>query len=124
MAAAARALASEDSDGLKIATGAGAVQEVEVQMAEDEDDDARKKAKERQAAAKRVQNALPSWHTQSTISGEKTALGIKEAQMSSNQALLDQLDREEKSRGAKRVKEREAAGTSGCSSFMWTHLHC
>lgn len=31
-----------------------------------------------QAELKRQQNALPSWHLKSTISGDLTALGIKE----------------------------------------------
>lgn len=44
----------------------------------DKDDATQRAERDREAAAKRQQNLLPSWHLKSTISGELTALGVKE----------------------------------------------
>lgn len=44
----------------------------------DKDEHTKKMERDAEAAAKRQQNALPSWHLKSTISGDLTALGVKE----------------------------------------------
>jgi transcription initiation factor TFIIE subunit alpha len=51
---------------------------VGVVIASDKDEATRKMERDAQAELKRQQNALPSWHLKSTISGDLTALGIKE----------------------------------------------
>lgn len=100
--AALRAGGGTDDDGLKIASGSGKVQEVEIHMADDEDDEERKRLREKRAEEKRMQNLMPTWHTTSTITGEKTALGIKAAAESSNRAILDSLDAQAKAAEAKK----------------------
>jgi transcription initiation factor TFIIE subunit alpha len=49
-------------------------------MSLDKDEMTRKRERDAEAAAKRQQNALPSWHLKSTISGDLTALGVKEVE--------------------------------------------
>ncbi|KAJ3742700.1 TFIIE alpha subunit-domain-containing protein [Lentinula detonsa] len=49
-----------------------------VVIASDKDEATRKMERDAQAELKRQQNALPSWHLKSTISGDLTALGVKE----------------------------------------------
>ena len=49
-----------------------------VMDAEGEDEDKRRKEREREAEAKYKQNALPEWHLKSTITGDLTALGVKD----------------------------------------------
>jgi transcription initiation factor TFIIE subunit alpha len=102
-----------DEDGLKVATGAGKAQEVEIQMLDDEDEDERKKLMQKKAEEKRRQNVLPAWHTNSTISGEKTALGVKAAEMSNNNAILDRLDAQSKAEAAK----AQSMDTEGLPTF-------
>lgn len=48
-------------------------------ISDDADEATRRMERDAQAEAKRQQNALPAWHLKSTISGDLTALGIKEA---------------------------------------------
>ncbi|KDQ50382.1 hypothetical protein JAAARDRAFT_164904 [Jaapia argillacea MUCL 33604] len=67
-------------NGLKIA-GSGPKTEdqgVGIVMSLDKDEETRKQERDAQAAAKRQQNLMPSWHLKSTISGDLTALGIAE----------------------------------------------
>lgn len=47
-------------------------------MAMDKDESTRKQERDAQADLKRQQNALPAWHLKSTITGDLTALGVKE----------------------------------------------
>ena len=47
-------------------------------MAMDKDEMTQRLEREAQAEIKRQQNAMPAWHLKSTITGELTALGIKE----------------------------------------------
>lgn len=47
-------------------------------MSVDKDEATQRAERDREAAAKRMQNALPAWHLKSTISGHLTALGIRE----------------------------------------------
>jgi len=44
----------------------------------DKDEETVRRERDEEAAAKRQQNIMPAWHLKSTISGDLTALGIKE----------------------------------------------
>ena len=55
----------------------------------DKDEETARAERDREAAAKRQQNALPLWHLQSTISGDLTALGIKESARAEAAAAVD-----------------------------------
>jgi len=76
------AAGSTPGGGLRIA-GSGSneqnAEKIGIVMSVDKDEETRKREREQEAEAKRAQNALPSWHLQSTISGDLTALGIKQA---------------------------------------------
>lgn len=48
-------------------------------LAMDKDETVQRQERDAQAEIKRQQNALPSWHLKSTITGDLTALGIKES---------------------------------------------
>ena len=77
-----RAKAAARDGGLKIAGASGEGRQgdtIGVVMSVDKDEEAARAERDREAAAKRQQNALPKWHLQSTISGDLTALGIKES---------------------------------------------
>ena len=99
--AAQRAMNNAEDDGLKIATGGAKAAEVEIHIIEDDDEDQKKREKQKTADEKRRQNVMPSWHTTSTISGDKTALGIQAEQRSNNEALLAELDAQAKLTQAK-----------------------
>ncbi|KAF7797340.1 hypothetical protein EIP86_008535 [Pleurotus ostreatoroseus] len=76
-----RAKAAAQSGGLKIAGASGDGKQedsIGIVLSVDKDEATRRAERDREAAAKRQQNALPSWHLKSTISGDLTALGIKE----------------------------------------------
>jgi transcription initiation factor TFIIE subunit alpha len=47
-------------------------------MAMDKDEFTRRLERDAEAEIKRQQNALPAWHLKSTITGDLTALGVKE----------------------------------------------
>lgn len=68
----------DSADGLAVATGGAREANVTVQMAQEGDEAARRKLKEEEAEAKRKANALPVWISQSTISGDLTAAGVRE----------------------------------------------
>ena len=77
-----RAKAAAREGGLKIAGASGEGRQgdtIGVVMSVDKDEETARAERDREAAAKRQQNALPRWHLQSTISGDLTALGIKES---------------------------------------------
>ncbi|KAF9585469.1 hypothetical protein BGW38_002260, partial [Lunasporangiospora selenospora] len=60
----------------------GGQQPGEIQVVfQDDNDKAAKKARESEAMKKRQQNAVPSWHAWSTVSGELTALGAEAAKL-------------------------------------------
>jgi len=48
-------------------------------MAMDKDESTRRQERDAEAEIKRQQNALPAWHLKSTITGDLTALGVKES---------------------------------------------
>lgn len=58
----------------------GGQQQGEIQVVfQDDNDKAAKKARDSEANLRRTQNAVPSWHAWSTVSGEMTALGAEAA---------------------------------------------
>ncbi|KAG0202816.1 hypothetical protein BGX28_004765 [Mortierella sp. GBA30] len=70
---------THDDDDLAFAEDGGQ-QQGEIQVVfQDDNDKAAKKARESEALKKRQQNAVPSWHAVSTVSGEMTALGAEAA---------------------------------------------
>ncbi|KAJ3522526.1 hypothetical protein NM688_g8862 [Phlebia brevispora] len=104
-----RAKAAAQSGGLKIAGASGEGKHedtIGIVLSVDKDEATQRAERDREAAAKRQQNALPTWHLKSTISGDLTALGIKETARSethtngsvdklpnSNDAILPHRDR-------------------------------
>ncbi|KAI6106928.1 TFIIE alpha subunit-domain-containing protein [Pisolithus croceorrhizus] len=67
--------------GLKIAgSSSGPMQDegVGIIMSLDKDEATRQQERDAEAAAKRQQNIMPSWHLKSTITGDLTALGVQE----------------------------------------------
>ena len=78
-AAGAKGKGVKGEDGIKIATGAGMVNEVKIQMSGDVDVVALQAQRERETEARRVQNKLPDWIAKSTVSGALTAAGIRDA---------------------------------------------
>ena len=77
-----RAKAAAQSGGLKIAGASGDGKQedtIGIVLSVDKDEATQRAERDREAAAKRMQNALPSWHLKSTISGDLTALGIRES---------------------------------------------
>lgn len=73
--------ASQDSSGLKIAGSDPNKKEDEgigIVMSMDKDETQQQLERAAKAEAKRQQNALPAWHLKSTITGDLTALGVKE----------------------------------------------
>ncbi|KIJ36371.1 hypothetical protein M422DRAFT_782278 [Sphaerobolus stellatus SS14] len=89
-----------ERDGLKTAGANGEKKDdgMEIVMSVDKDEATRRAEREEEAEAKRKQNALPAWHTRSTITGELTALGhaaVVQTQLSpttgSNAAILESL---------------------------------
>ncbi|KAJ3486221.1 hypothetical protein NLI96_g4391 [Meripilus lineatus] len=75
-----RGKAAQSGD-LKIAGSSGVKQDhsIGVILSGDKDEATQRQERDKEAAAKRAQNVLPSWHLKSTISGDLTALGIKES---------------------------------------------
>ncbi|KDR80156.1 hypothetical protein GALMADRAFT_242417 [Galerina marginata CBS 339.88] len=73
---------SSTPSGLKVAGSDGTRKDDEgvgVMMAMDKDESTRRLERDAEAEVKRQQNALPAWHLKSTISGDLTALGVKES---------------------------------------------
>ncbi|KAI0066826.1 hypothetical protein BV25DRAFT_1867968 [Artomyces pyxidatus] len=79
--AAAQKAAGEPGRGLKVAGESGVSREDEgvgIVLSTDKDDETIRRERDEEAAAKRQQNAMPAWHLKSTITGDLTALGLKE----------------------------------------------
>lgn len=77
-----KARASQAGGGLKIAGSDPNRKEedgIGVVISTDKDEATRKMERDAEAEMKRQQNALPAWHLKSTISGDLTALGVKES---------------------------------------------
>jgi transcription initiation factor TFIIE subunit alpha len=89
--------AQDSGPGLKIAGSGPSTQDsgVGIMLSMDKDEATKKLERDAEAEAKRQQNALPAWHLKSTISGDLTALGVREnaraeqvASTSSNDDIL------------------------------------
>ncbi|KAH9923017.1 TFIIE alpha subunit-domain-containing protein [Amylocystis lapponica] len=114
-----KAKAAAQGGGLKIAGASGDTKQEDafgVVLSVDKDEATQRLERDREAAAKRQQNILPAWHLKSTISGDLTALGVREHARveerapeanrlpSSNDAIL---------KGLGRAGPPEPAGPSG-----------
>jgi transcription initiation factor TFIIE subunit alpha len=88
--AAAQKAAGEPGHGLKVAGSTGERRQedgIGIVLTTDKDEETVRRERDEEAAAKRQQNVMPAWHLKSTISGDLTALGIKEnAQSAAAQA--------------------------------------
>ncbi|KAI0683872.1 TFIIE alpha subunit-domain-containing protein [Cytidiella melzeri] len=76
-----RAKAAAQAGGLKIAGASGDGKQedsIGVVLTVDKDEATQRAERDKEAAAKRMQNILPAWHLKSTISGDLTALGVRE----------------------------------------------
>ncbi|KAL6300958.1 TFIIE alpha subunit-domain-containing protein [Sparassis latifolia] len=76
-----KAKAAAQGGGLKIAGTSGDAKPedaIGVVLSVDKDDATQRLERDLEAAAKRQQNLLPAWHLKSTITGDLTALGIRE----------------------------------------------
>ncbi|KZT69099.1 hypothetical protein DAEQUDRAFT_750949 [Daedalea quercina L-15889] len=76
-----KAKVAAQNGGLKIAGASGEAKQEEafgIMLSVDKDEATRREERDREAAAKRQQNLMPSWHLKSTITGDLTALGVKE----------------------------------------------
>ncbi|KAG8992049.1 hypothetical protein FRB94_013410 [Tulasnella sp. JGI-2019a] len=72
----------KQEDGLAVA-GVKSITQKQVYevvlTADDTEERAAKKAREQAASARKVQNAMPSWHTRSTVTGDLTSFGLQNA---------------------------------------------
>ncbi|KAI9445407.1 TFIIE alpha subunit-domain-containing protein [Lactarius indigo] len=74
-------LAESPVHGLKVAGSTGERRQedgIGIVLTTDKDEETVRRERDEEAAAKRQQNIMPAWHLKSTISGDLTALGIKE----------------------------------------------
>ena len=74
--------AAQSGSSLKIAGSDPNKKEDEgvgVMLVMDKDESTRRQERDAEADLKRQQNALPAWHLKSTITGDLTALGVKES---------------------------------------------
>ena len=79
--------AAQSGSGLKVAGSDPNKKEDEgigVMLVMDKDESTRRQERDAEADLKRQQNALPSWHLKSTITGDLTALGVKESARAEN----------------------------------------
>ncbi|KIY49460.1 hypothetical protein FISHEDRAFT_41590 [Fistulina hepatica ATCC 64428] len=95
--------AQNDGSGLKIAgsdpSKASKDAGIGVVISTDKDEATRKFERQAEAESKRQQNVLPSWHTKSTITGDLTALGIKETERLEQAALAANVMTDESLKG-------------------------
>lgn len=110
---------SQAGSGLKIAgSGSSAARDegIGVVISSDKDEATRRMERDAEAEIKRQQNALPAWHLKSTISGDLTALGVKEnARAEAAAALQESISssNDEILRGLGVVGARPTNGTNG-----------
>ncbi|KAI0005512.1 TFIIE alpha subunit-domain-containing protein [Russula compacta] len=87
--AAAQKAAGEPGHDLRVAGSTGERRQedgIGIVLTTDKDEETVRRERDEEAAAKRQQNIMPAWHLKSTISGDLTALGIKEnAQIAATQ---------------------------------------
>ena len=78
---------AQSGSGLKVAGSDPNKKEDEgvgVMLVMDKDESTRRQERDAEADLKRQQNALPAWHLKSTITGDLTALGVKESARAEN----------------------------------------
>lgn len=78
-------VAGADSNG-KREEGIGILM---VHEAEGEDIEKQRRERAKESELKRIQNALPAWHLKSTITGDLTALGVKESARAAANAAMN-----------------------------------
>jgi transcription initiation factor TFIIE subunit alpha len=89
--AAAQKAGGEPGHGLKVAGSTGERRQedgIGIVLTTDKDEETVRRERDEEAAAKRQQNLMPAWHLKSTISGDLTALGIKETAQSAGDAQV------------------------------------
>jgi len=89
--AAAQKDGGEPGYGLKVAGSTGERRQedgIGIVLTTDKDEETVRRERDEEAAAKRQQNIMPAWHLKSTISGDLTALGIKENAQSATDAQV------------------------------------
>ncbi|KAL0062796.1 hypothetical protein AAF712_010334 [Marasmius tenuissimus] len=108
--------------GLKIAgSGPSSARDdgIGVVISDDKDEATKRMERDAQAELKRQQNALPTWHLKSTISGDLTALGVKESARAEAVAALQESissSNDEILRGLGIMGSRPTNGTNGIQS--------
>ncbi|KDN42502.1 hypothetical protein K437DRAFT_269376 [Tilletiaria anomala UBC 951] len=111
----ANSAAQTDSNGLAISRGAtnsmtrGGLSVDVSAVLDPASEAARLKAAEEAARQKRAQNALPEWHLESTVSGEATALGLKEQRRRAAEAGVDEDGGDADGRRVAQMVEANAA---------------
>jgi transcription initiation factor TFIIE subunit alpha len=106
--AAAQKAGGEPGQGLKVAGSNGERRQedgIGIVLTTDKDEETVRREREEEAAAKRQQNIMPAWHLKSTISGDLTALGIKENAQNTTAQVPGQtsVDLDESLKGLGRV---------------------
>ncbi|KAH6917789.1 transcription initiation factor TFIIE alpha subunit [Coprinopsis sp. MPI-PUGE-AT-0042] len=105
--------------GLKVAgSGPSRAEEgvgiIMVREGDGDDEEKKRREREKEAEQKRTQNALPAWHLKSTITGDLTALGIKESNRTAAQHPMgDESLRGLGVSGPSRHRTTTSAGTNG-----------
>lgn len=108
--------------GLKIAgSGPSSARDdgIGVVISNDKDEATKRMERDAQAELKRQQNALPTWHLKSTISGDLTALGVKEnARAEAAAAIQESISssNDEILRGLGVMGAKPTNGTNGSQS--------
>ncbi|KAF9261674.1 hypothetical protein L218DRAFT_988758 [Marasmius fiardii PR-910] len=114
---------AQTTGGLKIAgSGPSAARDdgIGVVISNDKDEATMRMERDAQAEIKRQQNALPAWHLKSTISGDLTALGIKEnARAEAAAAMQESISNsnDEILRGLGVIGSRPTNGVNGAQSI-------
>ncbi|KAH9969172.1 TFIIE alpha subunit-domain-containing protein [Russula dissimulans] len=118
--AAAQKAGGEPGHGLKVAGSTGERRQedgIGIVLTTDKDEETVRRERDEEAAAKRQQNIMPAWHLKSTISGDLTALGIKEnAQIAATQVPgPSSLNLDESLKGLGKVVRRSPLDAQGAS---------
>ena len=114
----AAAQKAEPGHGLKVAGSTGERRQedgIGIVLTTDKDEETVRRERDEEAAAKRQQNVMPAWHLKSTISGDLTALGIKENAQSATSAQVvspTSLDESLKGLGVVRTTSLKAQATA------------
>jgi hypothetical protein len=117
--AAAQKAAGEPGHGLKVAGSTGERRQedgIGIVLTTDKDEETVRRERDEEAAAKRQQNLMPAWHLKSTISGDLTALGIKEnAQSAAAAQVVSPTSLDESLKGLGKVVRTASLETRGAA---------